>query len=105
MDDRSLFPDTIIQSYYVEERFMADAYQISKLERFGSGNAVSLTLGLQGGSLPGADETSPNFVTMRGNDVYTVLLLLQEFRHRDFTLQILEIGSMNLSHRVFHVIL
>ncbi|KAL2477055.1 BEL1-like homeodomain protein 6 [Forsythia ovata] len=72
MDDRSLFPDTIIRSNYGDERFMEAAYQISELERFGSGNGVSLTLRLQGGSLPVSDETRRDFVTMRGNDVYNV---------------------------------
>ncbi|CAI9765490.1 unnamed protein product [Fraxinus pennsylvanica] len=43
-----------------------NGYGIGQLE------TESLSLGLQGGSLPVADETSPNFVTMRGNDVYTV---------------------------------
>lgn len=70
VDDQSLFPHKIIQSNYGDLRFMAAAYQISEPERFGSGNRVSLMLGLQGGSLPVSDETPRNFAIVRGNDVY-----------------------------------
>ncbi|CAK9142051.1 unnamed protein product [Ilex paraguariensis] len=62
VDDYNLFP-----------RNMVPAYQISELGRFGNGNGVSLTLGLQhceGGSVPMSIETRHSFVTMRGEGIY-----------------------------------
>lgn len=105
VDDRSLFPDTIIQSNYCNKRCIAATYQISELERFGSGNGESLTLGLQGGSLPVSDETRCNFVTVRGNDVYNTSTSSKGLKHRDLALWILQTSSINLSHRVLYMIL
>uniref|UniRef100_A0A5B6ZSL1 Putative BEL1-like homeodomain protein 3 n=1 Tax=Davidia involucrata TaxID=16924 RepID=A0A5B6ZSL1_DAVIN len=70
VDDCSLF-----QSNGGSESFMAAAaaYHVSELGRFGSGNGVSLTLGLQhceGGGLPLSVGAHHSFVTMRGDDVY-----------------------------------
>lgn len=64
--DTSLLPDTALQSNGASNRFMypASAYHVSELERFGNGNGVSLTLGLQ------QCEGSHNFLSTRGDDVY-----------------------------------
>ncbi|KAF8405289.1 hypothetical protein HHK36_010191 [Tetracentron sinense] len=75
-DDCNLFQDALLQSGGSGGgRFMAAAaaYQMSELGRFGSGNGVSLTLGLQhcdGGGLPMSGGTHHNFVTMRGDEMY-----------------------------------
>lgn len=75
LDDCSLFSDGMVQSDGSNERFMAAAaaYHMSELGRFGSGNGVSLTLGLQhcdGGSLPMSSGNHHGFVAMRGDDIY-----------------------------------
>lgn len=75
MEDCSLFPDAIVQSEAASERFMAAAaaYHMSELGRFGGGNGVSLTLGLQhceDGSLPMSGINHHSFVTMRGDQMY-----------------------------------
>ncbi|KAA8546010.1 hypothetical protein F0562_020539 [Nyssa sinensis] len=77
VDDCSLFQDTIVQSNGGGASFMAAAaaYHVSELGRFGSGNGVSLTLGLQhceGGGLPLTVGAHQNFVTMEEDDVYNV---------------------------------
>ena len=68
-----LFPDSIVQTNGGNERFMAAAYHMSELGRFGPGNGVSLTLGLQhceGGTLPLSVGTHQSFLTMRGDNIY-----------------------------------
>ncbi|KAA8536070.1 hypothetical protein F0562_028548 [Nyssa sinensis] len=75
IDECGLFQDTIARSNGGSERFMAAAapYHMSEFGRFGSGNGVSLTLGLQhceGGSLPLSVGAHHSFVAMRGDDVY-----------------------------------
>ncbi|KAL2469343.1 BEL1-like homeodomain protein 6 [Forsythia ovata] len=76
MDDPSLSPDTLLHSNCGTDRFIeaeAAAYHMSEMERLGSGNEVSLTLGLQhfdGSSLPMSDGTQHSFFTIRGNAVY-----------------------------------
>lgn len=75
MDDTSLFPDTILHSNCGTNRFTeaeAAAYHMSEMERFGSGNEVSLTLGLQhfkASSIPMSDDTQHSYFTIRGNNV------------------------------------
>jgi hypothetical protein len=71
-DSSSFFPEAMVHSDAGnnDNRFMATAYHMSELGRFGSGSGVSLTLGLQhseGGNLNGNHH---NFVTMRGDDIY-----------------------------------
>ncbi|XVF67764.1 hypothetical protein PTKIN_Ptkin10aG0148300 [Pterospermum kingtungense] len=76
MDDTNLFPDAIAHPDGHSDRFMAAAaaaYHMSELGRFGSGNGVSLTLGLQHceGGIPMAGGGHQNFVAMRGDhDIY-----------------------------------
>ncbi|KAA8534463.1 hypothetical protein F0562_031980 [Nyssa sinensis] len=77
VDDCSLFQDTIVQSNGGGASFMAAAAAdyVSELGRFGTGNGVSLTLGLQhceGGGLPLTVGAHHNFVTMEEDDVYNV---------------------------------
>uniref|UniRef100_A0A5B6ZTX5 Putative BEL1-like homeodomain protein 3 n=1 Tax=Davidia involucrata TaxID=16924 RepID=A0A5B6ZTX5_DAVIN len=75
VDDCGLFQDTMVRSNGGSERFMAAAatYHMSEFGRFGSGNGVSLTLGLQhceGGSLPLSVGAHHSFITMREENVY-----------------------------------
>ncbi|XP_030942835.1 BEL1-like homeodomain protein 6 [Quercus lobata] len=74
VDDCSLFPDAMMQSDAASERFMAAAYHMSELGRFGSGSGVSLTLGLQhceDGSLPMSSGNHHSFMSMRGDEIYS----------------------------------
>ncbi|KAF9619228.1 hypothetical protein IFM89_005782 [Coptis chinensis] len=76
VDHSNLLQDTIVHSDVSSTgRFLsADAYHMSELGRFGSGDGVSLTLGLQhcdGSGLPMSGGTQHNFVTMRGDEMYT----------------------------------
>ncbi|KAJ4827480.1 hypothetical protein Tsubulata_006826 [Turnera subulata] len=76
--DSSLFPDAMVHpGGGGGDRFMAAAaaaYQMSDIGRFGGGNGVSLTLGLQhceGGTLPMSGTPHHGFVPMRGEDMYS----------------------------------
>ncbi|KAL5705589.1 hypothetical protein ACHQM5_023875 [Ranunculus cassubicifolius] len=71
----NLLQDTLVQSDGGGNgRFLsADAYHMAELGRFGSGDGVSLTLGLQhcdGGGMPMSGSGHNNFVTMRGDEMY-----------------------------------
>lgn len=75
MDHSSLLQDTLVQSDVGGNgRFLsADAYHMAEMGRFGSGDGVSLTLGLQhcdGGGIPMSGGAHNNFVTMRGDEMY-----------------------------------
>ncbi|KAF5193304.1 Bel1-like homeodomain protein [Thalictrum thalictroides] len=75
IDHSNLLQDTLVQSDGSGTgRFLsADAYHMAELGRFGSGDGVSLTLGLQhrdGTGMSMSGGTHSNFVTMRGDEMY-----------------------------------
>ncbi|KAK1402691.1 BEL1-like homeodomain protein 6 [Heracleum sosnowskyi] len=72
IDECNVYTNTMARPNGSDNKFL-DAYHVPEFGRFGNGNGVSLTLGLQhreDGSMPVSVGTHPNFVTMRQEDVY-----------------------------------
>lgn len=71
IDECNVYANTMAQPNG-SDKFL-DAYHVPEFGRFGNGNGVSLTLGLQhreDGSMPVSVGAHPNFVSMRQEEVY-----------------------------------